>query len=143
MKNWRDQVDGAVRRKNLKEAVIAILLTLLVLGLTFFGAWCMTGCAVDQSWKPVIGENFARVHAKLSPGVKFITIEGCEVRYWLEHPRTAQHWLYYAKFDGPPRKTYFIKYDDAGNPTLDRVEYSPSKLVEWGRNRSAYREANP
>ena len=103
----------------------------------------MLGCAVDQSWKPVEGDSYDTVCRKLSPGTKYISVEGCEVRWWLEHPRTAQHWLYYAKFDGPLRKSYFIKYDDAGNPTLDRVEYSPSKLVEWARNRSAYREAKP
>ena len=112
-------------------AVIACALALLL------------GCAVDQSWKPCEGDSYDVVCRKLSPGTKYISIEGCEVRWWLEHPREAQHWLYYAKFDGPPRKTYFIKYDDAGNPSIDRVESSPSKLVEWGMNTRAYREAHP
>jgi hypothetical protein len=104
--------------------VIALVLALLC------------GCTVDQSWKPVVGDDYKTTRAKLDLGTKYITIEGDEVRWWFEHPAIATHWIYYAKFD---RHIVTWKVITGGEKVDEYL--SPALLVEWARNHHAYREA--
>lgn len=98
--------------------------------------FALCGCAVDQSWRPAPGEDYATTRTKLDSGTKYITIEGDEVRWWFEHPAIADHWIYYARFD---RHIVRVQVFTAGELTQDRA--SDAKLVEWAQNRHAYREA--
>ncbi len=122
------------RKRILEIAVIVAVILACALALATLG-----GCAANtHDWKPVVGERFTAVCEKINPGTKFITYdkETCEVRWWLEDPRTATHWVYYARFDSPLMPDVKVKIGE-------KVQYNLSQcfLVEWTWNTRAYPDA--
>ena len=58
--------------------------------------------------------------------------------------RGDARWLYYAKFDEPPAdRKVFIVFDKDGKPSIDHVEETPVRLLEFAENIGAYRKAGP